>query len=98
MGWTTFLLIYGIVSTIVACILGILYSYCGNSENIQSIDGNSNLVTKIEVGIINFDSSQDFLSSGQPNCDCGGIAKFEWTILEITVVGMMGLALIGGLF
>ena len=92
------MLIYGIVSSIVACILGILYSYCGDSEKNQNIDGDSNLVTKTEVGIINFDSSQDFFSSEQPNSNCGGIVELEWTILEITVIGMIGLAMIGGLF
>ena len=97
MGWNTFLLIYGIASSIVVCVLGILYSYCGESEKIENIDGNSNMVTKTEVGIINFDSSQDFLSSKQPNCDCGGIVRLEWTVLEITVVGIIGLAMIGGL-
>ena len=95
MGWNTFLLIYGIASSIVVCVLGILYSYCGESEKIENIDGNSNMVTKTEVGIINLDSSQDFLSSEQPNC--GGIVRLEWTILEITVIGMIGLAMIGGL-
>ena len=55
------------------------------------------MVTKTEVGLINFDNSQDFLSSEQPNCNCGGIVRLEWTILEITVIGMIGLAMIGGL-
>ena len=56
------------------------------------------MVTKTEVGIINFNNSPDFLSNGQPNCNCGGIVELEWDILEITVVGLMGLALISGLF
>ena len=88
---------YCIVSSIVVCVLSILYSYCGDSEKIENISGNSNMVSKTDVALINIDNSEDFLSSEQPNCECGGIVNLEWTVLEILVVGIIGLVILSGM-
>jgi hypothetical protein len=93
--WTTFLVTYGLLNTLVTCILAALYAHCGNSETEKILKGNSNLVSKTEIGIINFDNGQDNFSDTMENCNCG-LLQLEWTVLEIIVVGLIGLATIGG--
>ena len=52
-------------------------------------------MSKTEIGIINFDNGQDNFSDTLENCNCG-LLQLEWTVLEIIVVGLIGLATIGG--
>ena len=43
--WTTGLLVYGLITTVVTVILASLYAHCGNSET-KEVKGNVNTVTK----------------------------------------------------
>ena len=86
--WITFLVTYGLLNTLVTCILAALYAHCGNSETEKIVKGNSNSVSKTEIGIINFDNGQDNFSDTLENCNCG-LLQLEWTVLEIIVVGLI---------
>jgi hypothetical protein len=93
--WTTCLVVYGLITTVVTCILASLYAHCGNSETEKIVKGNSNSVSKTEIGLINIDNGQDNFSDTMKNCNCG-LLQLDWTVLEIIVVGLIGLAIIGG--
>ena len=55
------------------------------------------MVSKTDVALINIDNSEDFLSCEQPNCECGGIVNLEWMVLEILVVGIIGLVILSSM-
>jgi hypothetical protein len=93
--WTTGLLVYGLITTVVTVILASLYAHCGNSETVKDVRGNSNSVSKTEIGLINIDNGQDNFSDEMKECNCG-LLQLNWTVLEILVVGLIGLLLIGG--
>ena len=95
-GPTSFLLAYGIITTLTTSILAILYSHCGSSETKEIVKGDSNSVTRTEIGLINIDNGEDNFTDNLTRCDCG-LFQLEWTILEIVVVGLLGLAVICGL-
>ena len=46
--------------------------------------------------MINIDNGEDNFTDNLTRCDCG-LFQLEWTILEIVVVGLLGLAVICGL-
>ena len=94
--WSTFFVVYGLITTLVTFILAALYAHCGNSETEKIVKGNSNSVAKTEIGIINFDNSLDNFTDGQENCNCG-LMELEWDVLEIVVVGLLGIAVIAGI-
>ena len=48
------------------------------------------------MALISIDNSEDFLSSEPQNCECGGIVSLEWTVLEILIVGIIGLVILIG--
>ena len=64
------------------------------------MNGNLNKISKTEtdVALISFYNSRDFLSTEPQDCECGGIINLEWTILEILVVGIIGLVCLIGIF
>ena len=95
-GSSTFLLAYGIITTITITILAILYSHCGPSETNETIKGDVQSATKTEYGLVNIDSGDENFSDTMTDCDCG-LFKLEWTILEMAVMGCLGLAAIGGM-
>ena len=45
---------------------------------------------------MNIDSGDENFSDTMTDCDCG-LFKLEWTILEMAVMGCLGLATIGGM-
>jgi hypothetical protein len=92
--WTAGLLVYGVITTVVTVILASLYAHCGNSET-KEVKGNVNTVTKTEVGLITIDNSNDNFSDEMQECNCG-ILALNWTMLEMIVVGLIGVLLIGG--
>ena len=63
-------------------------------------NGNLNKITKSEtdVSLISFDNSKDYLSTEPQECECGGIVGLEWTILEILVLGLIGIGCLVGIF
>jgi hypothetical protein len=93
--WTAGLLVYGVITTVVTVILASLYAHCGNSETVKDVKGNVNTVTKTEVGLITIDNSNDNFSDEMQECNCGLLA-LNWTMLEMIVVGLIGVLLIGG--
>ena len=95
-GPTSFLLAYGIITTLATTILAILYSHCGSSETKEIVKGDVNSVTKTEFGLVNIDNGEDNFTDNLTNCDCG-LFQLEWTILEMIVMGLLGLATICGL-
>ena len=50
---------------------------------------------KTEIGLINFDNSLDDFTGGQKECNCG-LMELEWSVLEMIVMGLLGLAAIVG--
>ena len=46
--------------------------------------------------MINFDNGEDIFTDNLTNCDCG-LFQLEWTILEMIVMSVLGLAIICGL-
>jgi hypothetical protein len=92
--WTAGLLVYGVITTVVTVILASLYAHCGTSET-KEVKGNVNTVTKTEVGLITIDNSKDNFSDEMQECNCG-ILALNWTLLEMMVVGLIGILLIGG--
>ena len=103
MGSQTILMVYSVISTITIIVLSLLYAYCGpaicESENIENMNGDVNKFTKSEtdLSLISFKKSSDNLSPEQQECDCGGLAGLEWTILEITVLGLIGIGCLVGI-
>ena len=95
-GPTSFLLAYGIITTLTAGILAILYSHCGSSETKEIVKGDVHSVTKTEYGLVNIDNGEDNFTDNLTNWDCG-LFQLEWTILEMIVMGVLGLAIICGL-
>ena len=95
-GPSTFLLAYGIITTLTTTILAILYSHCGPSETIETVKGDVHSATKTEYGLVNIDSGDENFSDTMTDCDCG-LFKLEWTILEMVVMGCLGLATICGM-
>ena len=104
MGSHTALLVYSVFSSLVIIVISILYSYCGTaiceSEKIETINGNLNKITKSEtdVSLISFKKSKDYLSTEPQECECGGIVGLEWTILEVLVLGLIGIGCLVGIF
>ena len=104
MGSQTILMVYSVFSSLVIIVLSLLYAYCGSaiceSEKIATMNGDVNKVTKSEtdLSLISFKKSSDYLSPEQQECDCGGLAGLEWTILEITVLGLIGIGCLVGFF
>jgi hypothetical protein len=92
--WTVGLLVYGVITTVVTVILASLYAHCGTSET-KEVKGNVNTVTKTEVGLITIDNSKDNFSDEMQECNCG-ILALNWTLLEMMVLGLIGILLIGG--
>ena len=70
MGWNSALLLYSSCSSIVICILSVLYSYCGVSDS-ENDNGNINKESKTDVALINIDNSEDFLSAEPPIVKAG---------------------------
>ena len=97
-------MLYSSCSSLVIIILSVLYSHCGtsdpDSEKTEFVNGNLNKISKTEtdVALISFDNSKDFLSTEPQDCECGSIVNLEWTILEILVVGIIGLVCLIGIF
>jgi hypothetical protein len=102
MGSQTILMVYSVISTITIIVLSLLYAYCGpaicESENIENMNGDVNKFTKSEtdLSLISFKESSDNLSPEQQDCECGGLAGLQWTILEITVIGLIGIGCLAG--
>jgi hypothetical protein len=96
--WTVGLLVYGVIMTGVTVILASLYAHCGSSviSETKEVKGNVNTVTKTEVGLITIDNSKDTFSDEASECNCG-ILALNWTLLELMVLGLIGISLIGGL-
>ena len=61
-GPSTFLLAYGIITTLSTTILAILYSHCGPSETIETVKGDVHSATKTEYGLVNIDSGDENFS------------------------------------
>ena len=103
MGSQTILMVYSVFSSLVIIVLSFLYAYCGSaiceSEKIETMNGDVNKITKSEtdLSLISFKKSSDYLSPEQQECDCGGLAGLEWTILEITVLGLIGIGCLVGI-
>jgi hypothetical protein len=95
-GPSTFLLAYGIITSIATTILAILYSHCGSSETKEIVKGDVHSVTKTEYGLVNIDNGDENFTDNLTNCECG-LFQLEWTILEMIVMGLLGLATICGL-
>ena len=77
---TSLLLLYSIVSTIIIIVLSALYHNCGGMPHIQD---NSGLVEEnYEIGLFN-----ESISESNTKCNC-----WELTILEITVITILGVA------
>ena len=95
-GSSTFLLAYGIITTLSTTILAILYSHCGPSETVENVKGDVHSATKTEYGLVNIDSGDENFSDTMTDCDCG-LFELEWTILEMAVMGCLGLATICGM-
>ena len=95
-GSSTFLLAYGIITTLSTTILAILYSHCGPSETVENVKGDVHSATKTEYGLVNIDSGDENFSDTMTDCDCG-LFELEWTILEMVVMGCLGLATICGM-
>jgi hypothetical protein len=95
--WTVGLLVYGVITTGVTVILASLYAHCGSSviSETKEVKGNVNTVTKTEVGLITIDNSKDTFSDEASECNCG-ILALNWTLLEMMVLGLIGILLIGG--
>ena len=102
MGSQTILMVYSVISTITIIVLSLLYAYCGpaicESENIENMNGDVNKFTKSEtdLSLISFKKSSDNLSPEQQDCECGGLAGLQWTVLEITVLGLIGIGCLAG--
>ena len=103
MGSHTILMVYSVLSSLVIIVLSFLYAYCGSaiceSEKIETMNGDVNKITKSEtdVSLISFKKSKDYLSPGQQECECGGIVGLEWTILEVLVLGLIGIGCLAGI-
>ena len=103
MGSHTILMVYLVLSSLVIIVLSFLYAYCGSaiceSEKIETMNGDVNKITKSEtdVSLISFKKSKDYLSPGQQECECGGIVRLEWTILEVLVLGLIGIGCLAGI-
>ena len=54
--------------------------------------------TETDVALISFDNSKDFLLTEPQDCECGSNINLEWMILEILVVGIIGLVCLIGIF
>ena len=104
MGSQTILMVYSVISTLTIIVLSFLYAYCGSticeSEKIETMNGDVNKFTKSEtdLSLISFKKSSDNLSPEQQDCDCGGLAGLQWTVLEITVLGLIGIGCLVGFF
>ena len=104
MGSQTILMVYSVISSLIIIVLSFLYAYCGSaiceSEKIETMNGDVNKFTKSEtdLSLISFKKSSDYLSPEQQECDCGGLAGLKWTILEITVLGLIGIGCLVGFF
>ena len=93
----TFLIAYSSASTLVICVLSVVVNHCGESDSEETVAGNSNTVDKTEIGLFNFDNSEDdFMDGGEMPCNCG-LLTLQWTVLEIIVAGLLGLAALYGL-
>ena len=93
----TFLIAYSSASTLVICVLSVVVNHCGESDSEETVAGNSNTVDKTEIGLFNFDNSEDdFMDGGEMPCNCG-LLTLQWTVLEIIVAGLLGLAALSGL-
>ena len=103
MGSQTILMVYSVFSSLVIIVLSFLYAYCGSaiceSEKIETMNGDVNKITKSEtdLSLISFKKTRDYLSPEQQDCDCGGIVGLEWTILEVIVLGLMGIGCLVGI-
>ena len=95
-GSSTFLLAFGLITTLALTILAILYSHCGSSETKEIGKGDVHSETKTEYGLVNIDNGEENCTDNLTNCDCG-LFQLEGTILEIIVMGLLGLAIICGL-
>ena len=95
-GPSTFLLAYGIITSITITILAVLYSHCGTSETKEIVKGDVHSATKTEYGLVNIDNGDEILTDTLTNCDCG-LLQLEWTILEMIVMGFLGLTAICGM-
>ena len=93
----TFLIAYSSASTLVICVLSVVVNHCGESDSEETVAGNSNTIDKTEIGLFNFDNSEDdFMDGGEMPCNCG-LLTLQWTVLEIIVAGLLGLAALSGL-
>jgi hypothetical protein len=93
----TFLIAYSSASTLVICVLSVVINHYGEPNSEETVAGNSNTVDKTEIGLFNFDNSEDdFMDGGEMSCNCG-LLTIQWTVLEIIVAGMLGLAALYGL-
>ena len=93
----TFLIAYSSASSLVICVLSVVINHYGEQNSEETVAGNSNTVDKTEIGLFNFDNSEDdFMDGGEMSCNCG-LLTIQWTVLEIIVVGMLGLAALFGM-
>ena len=92
----TFLIAYSSASTLVICVLSVVINQYGDHNSEETVAGDSNTVEKTEIGLFNFDNSEDDFMDGEMSCNCG-LLTIQWTILEIIVAGMLGLAALYGL-
>jgi hypothetical protein len=75
----------------------VVINHYGEPNSEETVAGNSNTVDKTEIGLFNFDNSEDdFMDGGEMSCNCG-LLTIQWTVLEIIVAGMLGLAALSGL-
>jgi hypothetical protein len=92
----TFLIAYSSASTLVICVLSVVINQYGDHNSEETVAGDSNTVEKTEIGLFNFDNSEDDFMDGEMSCNCG-LLTIQWTVLEIIVAGMLGLAALYGL-
>ena len=92
-----FLIAYSSASTLVICVLSVVINHYREQNSEETVAGNSNTVDKTEIGLFKFDNSEDdFMDGGEMSCNCG-LLTLQWTVLEIIVAGLLGLAALSGL-
>ena len=70
-----------IVTTVTAVILGGMLSRCNTSYSYDDVKGSKTETEKEEYGLVILDEGE---------CNCGtGLGSMKWTILEITVIGVL---------
>ena len=87
MNCTQLLTLYSGVSTLAVILLSIFLIKCGGNDGVQNIQGNAEKIVKSDYGLLVVDNG----SQQDSSCECpAGLTG--WTVLELLVVGAMGVA------